>query len=442
MLRSPHKQWTWACRSGIFAVLLAFVAAPRAARANPFLGGTAATHATSAGAAVNPANAAFVPRTEVSASPVLLHSDSLQVRYPGFEATSDTDTGLGSPLVKPTFIYKVNPRLGIGGYALPPLPFAVAVEKERIPVVVLDQLNFVDIKGAGRLGGAAEAVVGYRFNDVFGVGVHGSFQKVTFNAELLPSEGGDAVASLTGSQTTTELVAGVRWDVVPRRFVLGAAAGVVRQTAEKLDVESPLLDAGGGDTGMGQTGSSGAVVNPLDSFLVGMQLGLGDRLRLYTDLEYKRAASGGKSISLVDLKEKERDLYSTLAVRVGVSAALLETSRVHAGFRYEPASLGPGSRDEDGRGGFGSVELVKLFAGLEELRPYWEIALGVDRSFGKRKGRRHGKRVEKAAAYYPWNAGIGLAYRRASLGIDEDGELPGAYLQTKVSVPAIVTYSF
>jgi hypothetical protein len=134
-------------------------------------------------------------------------------------------------------------------------------------------------------------------------------------------------------------------------------------------------------------------------------------------------------------------VYSTLAVRTGASVNIVEGSNLLAGFRYEPASLGPGSREDGGKSGYGTLELVKLFAGMDDLRPYWEAALGLERSFGKKRGAGRSK-SPAAASFHPWTARLGLTYRRASLGIDEDGELPGAYLHTKVTIPAQLTYMF
>ena len=40
---------------------------------------------------------------------------------------------------------------------------------------------------------------------------------------------------------------------------------------------------------------------------------------------------------------------------------------------------------------------------------------------------------------FAYTVSLGLVFRRASLGIDENGEQPGSYLQTKYMVPFTVT---
>jgi hypothetical protein len=452
--------------------LLTLLGAPRAA-ADPLTGGTAAAVSTAEAADANPANAAFIDRTQFMIAPEIFKQESLQIRYPGFETISQNESGMGSILSfgKPSFIFKLTPRLGIGGYVVPPLGLGTEIKKDKIPIVVLDTLNYVDLAGKGTLDGAGQLVVGYRFTDRFGFGMKASFQSVTFDATLTPSEGGDPLVTIHGEQTSLDVTTGLRYDAVPGRFAVGTAFGLINSSKNKMDVESSLMsatgegDEGGGGGEGGQGGTAATVANPLNSFLVGIQAGLGSKIRLLADAKYTRANKSEVAFSLVDLKEKPKDVHDTLGARFGAILGITSGANGLVGFRYEPASLGAGSRGDDGLVGFGTTELVQVFAGLGDMTPFWEAALGMqwgfspkagEREGGEREGRRgRGEKGEKGEkgerergdrgrrppqGYYEWTVSLGVAYRRASLGIDENGELPGAYLYKKTFIPLTVVY--
>jgi hypothetical protein len=219
---------------------------------------------------------------------------------------------------------------------------------------------------------------------------------------------------------------------VPGRLAVGAAFGLDNMHSDRLAIESPLLDAAptAGEAAPEDDGSETSLVNPLNSILVGAQLVAG-RMRLLGDVQYTRANKDQEAFSIVEFKKKRKDVYDTLAVRTGAIFAMTDTGDALVGFRYEPASLGPGSRsggDGDGAIGFGTQDVVMMFAGFETLTPYWQLGLGARLSFGRHK------------TYNAWSVASGLVYRRASLGIDENGEQPGAYLLEKTFVPVTVTY--
>src|SRR5690606_27405406 len=101
---------------------------------------------------------------------------------------NDSDSGLGLPTAVPSFIYKINENFGVGGFAVPGLPIGLPVEKKQIPIMVLGTLNFVDVVGEGRLGGAASATVGYQITDRFSIGVNFDYLSIVADASLTPSE--------------------------------------------------------------------------------------------------------------------------------------------------------------------------------------------------------------------------------------------------------------
>ncbi len=426
------------------AVVAGLTVASSVARADTMLGGAGAAYATPEGANVNPANAAWVDRTQVDWHPELFKSSVLNVRYPGYETVAKSDTGMGNLLAEPGFIYKVNPRFGIGGYALPPLPFEIDIEAKKIPVVVLGAQNFVDIIGKGSLGGMARVVAGYRLTDNFGAGLTFSFRAVNFEGELIPSEGGPALASIVLSTTDIAIGTGLRWDVVPGKFAVGTAVSLAKINNTDVKLDSPLLGAAGGGEEPAAAGPK-ATTTPLNSILVGLQYVVNPKVRLLLDVQYDRADTEATGQSFVDFKTKRKDVYDTVSPRVGAILAVINSGNLLVGGRYDPASTGPGSvGDEDPSVGYGTMDLIMIFMGQGALTPGWQVGGGVQMGFAPKldSGGGAGKNKKPRKAFYQWTLGAGFTYRYASLGVDTDGELPGAYQQKSYGVPVSVTYRF
>ena len=454
----------WACAS---ALVLRLAAGATAACADPLTGDVGAVMSTLDGVAANPANAAFLERTQIGISPELYHADTLQIRYPGFDSVSESDSGLASPLAigKPSFIWKPTPRLGIGGYVIPPIGLGLSVHKSGIPVVVLDTQNFVDLDAKGELKGAAELTLGYKVGDRLGLGFNASYQKIAYHATLTPSDSTEPLATIDAEQSDLDLGVGARFDVTPGVFALGVAFGLLNVHSERTTIDSPLigsLGGGGADNGGGgQGGANASIANPASSFLVGAMLAHPQAFRLFADARYQRVNKTATGFSIVALKTKTKDVHDTVSARVGAGVSLSPQTELLAGGRYEPASLGAGSRGDNGTVGFGTNEVVQIFAGLTPLVPFWQVAGGAQFHFDYRaprtprahrehKDRDKGAKSDKASdapaaateGYYAWTVASGLSYRRSSLGIDENGEQPGAYLQTHIAIPLTVTRRF
>lgn len=389
----------------------------------------------------NPGNSAFLDRSQIGFSPEVFKTETLHARYPGFESVTLSESGLGSILSAPSFIYKPNPRFSLGGYALPPLGIEIDIKKRQLPVLLLGTLSYVDLLARGRLNGMGQILVGYRVSPSLGVGISASYQSVGFTAELVPSEGGEKLADLTGDITTVNSTFGVRYEITPV-LAVGLSFGLFSQNNQDINVDSLLLskaDAGAGSQGSG----GGSVTNPADSFLLGGSAAPSATLRLMTDVKYTRANPNSESYSLVDLKNKRRDVHDTLAVRTGAIIGVAPQYSGLLGFRYEPASVGPGSQGEDGTAGFGTIDLVSIFAGFDTLKPYTQYSIGFRMKHGwvserAERSKRKSKSAKPPQGYHAWETSFGLVYRLASLGVDENGELPGAYLQKKIFVPVTV----
>jgi hypothetical protein len=129
----------------------------------------------------------------------------------------------------------------------------------------------------------------------------------------------------------------------------------------------------------------------------------------------------------------------------------LPNTNLLLGFRYEPANLGPGNRGSESLVGFGTINLVQIIAGLAPLTPYTMVAAGVQvglitkhtvRLPPSSKLEKSPQTTQLGAPYYQLMVEWGIAYTYASLGIDSTGELPGAYLYRKFSLPVGLIYRF
>ena len=429
------------------------------ALADPFIGDAGAAYSTSDGAVINPANAAFVDRTQIFFEPSLFSQSELDVRYPGFPPTDTTNNGVSAASMSdaPSFIWKPTPRLGLGGYALPP-GIGANISKNGIPVILLGQQSYVDLKAAGTLEGAGQVIAGYRVSDRFGVGLNLTFQSIKLNATLTPQGSSDPLATIAGTQTQTTLTLGVRLDPLPGRLALGAAVILVSQSNQNLSVSSPLL----GGVGSGSSGSSGSSGTngsgrgsggglggassgstlPLAGATVGMQVALGSKIRVLADGVYTHVDKTQTGFSLVQLKEETKDVHDTLAVRTGAILRLLDNGNVLVGYRYEPASLGEGSTGPNGQIGFGTQDLVMVETGMQDLTPYQQFGVGLQLGFSPKVIHPPKGSNEPVHGYYEWTIETGVVYKQASLGIDQNGELPGAYLYTQTSIPVGILYKF
>lgn len=134
---------------------------------------------------------------------------------------------------------------------------------------------------------------------------------------------------------------------------------------------------------------------------------------------------------MVDFEEQYVDSYDTFAVRAGAKLLTSSKSAFSAGFVYEPAAVGSGERGADSTTGFGTIDFIPIFAGIDELKPYTRVVMGYGQSFGHTK-----------AGYDKYSIAGGVAYQQSSLGIDEKGELPAAYAQRKIIFPLQLLYRY
>ena len=419
------------------------------AMADPMIGDVAAAVASPETTMANPANVVFMERSQIGGAFDSLRQETRFVRFPGSEASVDTERGFSLPVsyqLRPSLVLRPTKRIGLSGFAVPPL-ISVSTKYKNIPIVVLKSRNSVDLAMRGKLDFMGAGTIGFRFNDKLGVGVGGEIRSATFEADITESSSGADLGSIKGKASSFDGMFGIRFDPKPGQFAIGVAATVFSIQQQMVNVNTAIIQNENG--GIGGLDLKSTV--PLNRILIGAQVGLG-RLRLLGDVRFNRFDKESKAFSLVDFKEKKREIYDTVATAVGMVLNVTKTTNVLAGFKYEPTPIGAGSRstsEEEGLSGFSTIDLAPELIGVSQVTPFypgipfWQFATGLqvslDRQTVANKDDVGGK---ETTSFYRYTLGAGFGYRQASLGIDEDGEQPGAFLIKRMFIPVLAIMRF
>ncbi len=422
---------------------------PTKATADPMIGDVAAAVASPETTLANPANVVFMERSQIGGSFDPLRQETRFVRFPGSEASVETERGFTLPVayqLRPSLVLRPTKKIGISGFAVPPL-LSVSAKYKNIPIVILKARNSVDLTMRGKLNYMGAGTIGYKFNDKFGVGFGGEFRSATFEAEITESTTGASLGSASGKSSGFDGMFGIRFDPKPGQFAIGIGATVVSMQQQVIEVSTPIAQDQEGGIG-------GAEINtmvPLNRILIGAQAGLG-RLRLLGDVRINRFDKEMKAFSLVDFKEKKREIYDTVAAAFGMVLNVTKVTNVLAGFKYEPTPIGPGSRatgDSEGLSGFSTLDLAPELIGISQVTPiypgipFWQFATGLQFSLSRQTvANKDDPGGKETTSYYRYTLGVGFSYRQASLGIDADGEQPGAFLIKKMSFPVLAIMRF
>lgn len=436
--------------------------------ASSFNMGVAAAIPDAQNAQVNPALAGALDRTEISVTPAISIQNSLLLRYPD-SGTIEKQMGLLGDVGTfiPGFIYKATPRLGIGiSEILPPLKLNQKIT--GVPIVILNSTQQIDIEAAVNVHGAIGGVIGYRFSDYLSLGVRANFRSVSIDADVVPEGGGDPLAVQHQDQTTFNVLGGILLEPVPGRFRIGLSTMVIGSNKSSTKVESAFVaQQNAGDSPDGGSGKSSATTSgTFSQFIAGGAYLISPRRFVAADIDYKAASPTAKEFSMVDFKEKPIDGYARLDLRVTAEWSISRSASIVGGYAMENASKGPGSRsttDDDGKAGFGSGDIIQIYTGQASLVPAQSYMGGIKLYMLKESRRelepresdkksvevKSGEKKQAQAIPRPssvdgtgWILGVGLGYRKASLGIDQSGELPGAYQQTRIYIPLEITRRF
>ena len=295
-------------------------------------------------------------------------------------------------------------------------------------------------------------------------GLQLGYRALGADVTLRPTGKDDPLAVVTLDQSDTRLVAGALVALLNGRLRLGIAAELYHASTISNVVTSSLIgDDGTGSTGSTDTSKKGTgeatsqISSPLSSVIMGASLNLGVTT-VALEGQYSRAPVGQTEYSIAELKQKDKEVYSTFVVRGGVRFRTPKAGDLMLGGRYDTSAVGQGSRGKDGMAGFSVIDLVQIYAGQATLKPSMSFGGGLEMPLGKpRVLARNIKRKSKIRAkneasqptppldkkpMYPIILGVGLVYQKASLGVDKDGEQPAAYSQTRLILPVSIIYYF
>jgi len=448
----------------VIGLALPFAAAP--ALASAFNMGVATTIPDAQNAQVNPALAGALERTEISASPTISIQNNLLLRYPD-SGTIEKQMGLlgdASSFI-PGFVYKLSPRLGIGvSEILPPIKLNQKIS--GVPIVILNSTQQIDIDAAVKVHGGLGGVIGYRFSDYVSLGVKANYRSVTIDANVVPEGGGDPLAVQHQDTTTFNVLGGILLEPIPGRLRIGLSTLVLGSNSSSTSVESAFVAQKnpGADDGRGQSAATAS--GTFSQFIAGGALLRSPRRFVAADIDYKAASNAGtKEFSMVDFKEKPVDSYARVDFHLTGEWSISRTASVVGGYALENASKGPGSRssvNDAGKAGFGSGDVIQIYTGQASLVPAYSFMGGIKLYMlneprreradldAKKDGKMDFKKKNHPAIPVTpaneeptgWILGAGIGYRKASLGIDKDGELPGAYQQTRIYLPIEITRRF
>lgn len=400
---------------------------------NLLLGKTGATTQASIDSATfNPAQAGQIKETEAQVS-WGFQSTQFSQRYPGFEAnTSQSPIIDGLPI--PRFVYKLTPRIGIGGIVIP-FSLNQDIKAKGLTIVVLGQPHAVNLTGKGTLNGFANLFGGFAVNPALSIGLNFTYLSFKGSGDLSVVDAvGDPLASFSVAQTTIKLGVGFKIKPSPP-LTIGLSTTAFSHTTQDTAFESGFSSIQNQDAATGENSASDAFSSFLNPIRGGIGLRINPSIRVYGELEYFRADRQYQEFSVVNLKKKPKDISNTLSAYLGSELEILQDKDILLGFFYEPSSVGPGSKESTGEAGFGFMDLA-LNLGEPPPRPQWMASSGVRFNLAKEQAS-IGKKIQR----YQMAIETGIAYGETSIGID-NGEQPGAYLVKRIKVPFKLIYRF
>ena len=408
-------------------------------------------------AAFNPASGVFLEQNSAGLFVTPISSNDVKVRYIGSDTiTKKADSPINFADFAGGFLFKTSRRIGLGiGEILPPV--SIQRKIDGIPIVILRQPNLVNLDINANVKYGFSFFGGYLVNDRLSVGAGLAARQIAVKAQA-KTESGEKLLDGTFTLSTTNLNVGANYVAIPDKLRLGLTTAVFASTGVATHIDTPLV-AGPNSSALNNTKVASNLI--FGDLLAGAEFIPNSHTRIYLDLLAKRADKNQKEFSLVDLVQKKKDIHDTASVFVGGRFRAAEKQHALVGYSYEPSAVGPGSAGETGLSGFGMKETAMLYSGFGDLFPAWSISVGLQYGPGLKiltdadpisRKSEHPKGIkspEKGPEKRPktdiWDRvtfSVGMRYRRASLGVDDAGELPAAYSQTRIQFPISILSNF
>lgn len=402
----------------------------------------------------NPASTAFLQSNSASLAVSPISSNDVKIRYVGSDSISKkADSPLSFSDFQAGVAVKTNKRLSLGiGELLPPV--SVELKVQEIPVVIFNTVGLVDLDIKAKVKYGVSFFAGYLINDRLSVGAGFSSRQVDANV-VAKTSGNEELVDGEFKLQNSSLRLGLNLFLPANRLRIGVSTSLYSATSITSSLETGLVNDPNSKSLSNNTSASNLLFG---DFLFGAEYIANANTAVFGDVIWRRSDKRQKEFSLVDLQEKSKDIHDTVSLFLSTRHRVEDRQYALAGFTYEPSSVGAGTKGSQGKSGFGMRETVMLYSGFGDLVPAWSISIGlqygdplptisdVDKTNRRPRSKGQANLDEKKSTRIDFwertTVSVSLRYKRSSLGVDSDGELPGAYSQTRLQFPVSIQSTF
>lgn len=408
--------------------------------AHPLLGDTGMVSGRIISTSHNPANLAHIKYRHASFFLDSYRNSTFAAKFQGLKPLKKEESGIFK--ISPgTFASDVNFPIILGNagasrgiaYSIFPIPpinlssFASKQKIDNIPIYIFRQVDSIsasieklNIKG-GIVGGLA-----YRF-DRLSLGITAKYFAVDFDLKTKIEETQQDVFTLRSSLTTGAVNLGLRYNLVPGLAEIGLSTHVYELNDTRTHI------------------TAGSITNSINSddnkhsflttFSAGIKLAL-HRFHMYADVHYV-AAKAENGVDLYSLRVGEKDVYATLSPSFGLEYRINQAASMLSGYRYIAAKYGDGSGQDDGKIGFGPIEVTQIYFGSLALKPMHQYSTGIEYRLFRNK-----RSKKSSQAPFSMLLSFGGVYRTASRGVGVAGNIPATYVEESLTFPLGITYFY
>ena len=363
-----------------------------------------------------------------------------EIRYPGFPSNENNSTNFAN-LPTGGGVYRVNDLIAVG-MSIPIPGLKAKIEFEDLPLNILGQKTDVDIEADGQLL-KLEGFMSYKFMPKLRFGLLVGYENTDADVMIYDSPSKEEVAPVTVKITKLRLRLGVAYRVHPK-VDLGFATTVFQQDSNefKAEIISGINDneSASGDP---------EVTRILAKTIATIAVKVSPHFLFIGEIEYNPKPDE-KRLSIVDFKEQPIDGEMSVGGRLGAKYSYANLG-VYLGGAYEPTTIGPGTtgKTNDTTGyGFFDFNLAGLLG--QNIKPFWLVGGGFEYKFKPVRTRAMKKPatmnnedyMKYQAKKYMAGVKFGLVYQQTSVGIDNSGEQPAAYVQRLFHFPISLYYNF
>jgi hypothetical protein len=431
-------------------------------------GGAGQTEVSPLGAAINPANAAFIEDLQIELPIGMLSTTTTRMRYPGIKTYTKRSYGyelssLGGTEMSGgrsvTFVLKLAPWIG-GSFMGFVYPGVFKTEMKNIPVYMFGQINEVDMNLKLSNLTYMKAGGGIRHGRALGLGLNIEYIDVKVGGSALPAGEGNKLFDIDGKFSIMNIIGGMRMMLVPQHLYIGGTANLISRHVLSFMPQIGALSQSVDSEKLAESASMNQEIKQNLGQIRGGFKFIIHPLTILGEFVYDAKPSNVTTFSMSELKPISQEVSERFGIIGGGKVDLTRHFSVLGGFNYMPARIGQGNKEE-GVSGFGVLDALMAMSGMQQLEPYYTVAGGVELKFNRLKAQKARSQAaqqqrdsrdegayylddstnnENSANRYRTIVRFGVEYRKASLGIDEAGYQPAAYEQIRLAIPISIIH--